>query len=80
MTTSLAAGLELMLIGMGTVFAFLTLLIGATALMSTMVGRPVAERELALDPLGSDPTEEELAIIGAAVTRHRQTSRSLPLQ
>ena len=62
----LAQGFELMLVGMGTVFVFLTLLVGATTLMSSvaMRWRPAAD--------AATPTDEEIAAISAAIARHRQ--------
>ena len=61
------AGVELMLVGMGTVFVFLTLLVAATTLMSRIVLRispPVP-------PVAGELSEEELAVITAAVHAHR---------
>jgi oxaloacetate decarboxylase gamma subunit len=63
----LLQGLELMLVGMGTVFAFLTLLVLATGLMSSLIGR---RQEPAAADAG--PTEEEIAAIAAAIDRHRR--------
>lgn len=62
----LTQGVELMLVGMGTVFVFLTLLVGATTLMSRVVLR------LQPEPLDADASEEEVAAITAAIARHRQ--------
>ena len=63
-THLLDQGLELMLAGMGTVFVFLTLLVFATRLMSRIV--------LRFDKRSSaDVTDEELAVISAAIARHR---------
>ncbi len=62
----LAQGVELMLVGMGTVFVFLTLLVGATTLMSSIVMR----RQPA-ESAGA-PTDEEIVAISAAIARHRQ--------
>ena len=61
------AGVELMLVGMGTVFVFLTLLVAATTLMSRIVLR------IAPPPpaVAGDLSEEELAVITAAVHAHR---------
>ena len=60
----LTQGLELMLAGMGVVFVFLTLLVGATTLMSRVVMR--------FWPANSPPDdEEEIAAITAAIARHR---------
>jgi len=60
-------GLELMLAGMGTVFVFLTLLVGATTGMSALVQRFQPATPIAADPA----TEEEVAAITAAITLHR---------
>ena len=66
----LTQGVELMLVGMGTVFVFLTLLVGATTLMSRVVMR------LHPEPLDAEAavegTVEEVAAITAAIARHRQ--------
>ena len=69
MSSLLTSGLELMLVGMGTVFFFLTVLVGATTLMSRLVARFAP-------PLASVPedevTEEEVAAITAAITLHQK--------
>ena len=66
--------LDLVLYGMGSVFIFLTVLVGVTMLMSYLIGTDI----------GTDPTSHEsgipsgsmdpklLAAISAAVKRHRQ--------
>jgi len=59
-------GLTLMLVGMGTVFAFLTILVIVTTLMSRMVTRFQPR------PLAPDITDEEVAAISAAITQHRR--------
>ena len=62
----LSQGLTLMLVGMGTVFVFLTVLVGAMSLMSAAVRRfqpPAHDDEI---------THEEVAAIAAAIRRHRQ--------
>ncbi|MCZ6659055.1 MAG: OadG family transporter subunit [Gammaproteobacteria bacterium] len=59
----LSAGVELMLVGMSTVFVFLTLLVIATTVMSAAI-----QRFLPADAA----SPEELAAITAAVHRHRQ--------
>ncbi len=59
----LSAGVELMLVGMGTVFVFLTLLVVATTAMSAAI-----QRFLPADAA----SPEELAAITAAVHQHRQ--------
>lgn len=57
-------GLELTLVGMGTVILFLTILVGATALMSSIVMR------IQPDVAESDDAEK-VAAIAAAISRHR---------
>jgi oxaloacetate decarboxylase gamma subunit len=59
-------GLTLMLVGMGTVFTFLTILVIVTTLMSRMVGR------FQPGPSASVITDEEVAAISAAITQHRR--------
>jgi oxaloacetate decarboxylase gamma subunit len=67
MTNSLInEGLELMLVGMSTVFVFLTLLVMVTTLMSRMVMRRQSTSTAA------DITDEEIAAITVAVARHRR--------
>jgi oxaloacetate decarboxylase gamma subunit len=57
-------GVELMLVGMGTVFFFLTTLVIAMSLLATAVKRfsPAADELI---------SEEEVAAITAAIARHR---------
>jgi len=62
----LSQGVELMLVGMGTEFVFLTALVGATTLMSTLV-----MKRAPTGLLDNEPTDEELAAISAAISRHR---------
>ncbi len=68
----LEQGLTLMLVGMGTVFVFLTLLVAATTLMSRLAAKrspaPVAESPVGDDEVGDD----EVAAISAAIIRHRR--------
>ena len=75
MSPLLAKGLELMLMGMGTVFVFLILLVFATTAMSRVVamfaGAPVESK-----PAGAGPSEEEVAAITMAVAAHRARNRS----
>ena len=63
----LELGTMLMIAGMGTVFVFLTVLVGAMSLMSTAVRR--------FQPVETDDevTYEEVAAIAAAIRRHRQS-------
>ena len=66
--TLLEQGLTLMLVGMGTVFVFLTILVAAMSVMARAVRRltPAADAALASD--------EEIAAITAAITRHRKSN------
>ncbi len=59
----LSAGVELMLVGMGTVFVFLTLLVLAMRAMSALVQRYLPNH---------DANAEELAAIASAVHQYRQ--------
>ena len=64
-STLMNQGLELMLVGMGTVFVFLTVLVIAMSLMASLVARfapTVAE----------GVTDEEVAAITAAIAAHRR--------
>lgn len=72
MTPLLSAGIELMLIGMGTVFFFLTLLIFVTGLMSRLVMRYAP---LVAEVVGSasiEDDEEVVAAISVAIAEHRR--------
>ena len=62
--TILDQGVTLMLVGMGTVFVFLSLLVMAMTAMAGIVKRltPVAEQGV---------SDEEVAAITAAITQHR---------
>ena len=64
----LAQGTQLMLVGMGTVFVFLTTLVAATSVMSSLTRQkaPAAETD------GSGPTTEEMAAISAAISEYRR--------
>ena len=59
----LSAGVELMLVGMSTVFVFLTLLVLAMRAMSALVQRYLPDH---------DANTEELAAIASAVHQYRQ--------
>ncbi|XOV81470.1 MAG: OadG family protein [bacterium] len=75
MDPNFAAGLELMLIGMGTVFVFLTLLVAATKTMSVLVLRYAPLPPVLVPPIPEDataPSAEEVAAITAAIHQHRQ--------
>jgi oxaloacetate decarboxylase (Na+ extruding) subunit gamma len=68
-------GLELVLLGMGTVFAFLTLLVFVTSLMSRLVIRFSSAETLKPVPLtATEQTESSpviFAAVAAAVRRYR---------
>jgi len=72
----ISQGLDLLLYGMGTVFTFLTLLVGLTALMSRTVVR--FSREESLD-IQAEPQQKHSAtvdkriviVIQAAIDQHR---------
>lgn len=75
-STLIAQGLDLMLYGMGTVFTFLTLLVGITSLMSQAVNRLVPEQaEVVSAPVAAmtEPTIEPRIVkaIQAALDQHR---------
>ena len=64
-STLMNQGLELMLVGMGTVFVFLTVLVIAMSFMASLVAR--------LAPaVAEGVTDEEVAAITAAITAHRK--------
>ena len=68
-----AAGLQLMLVGMGTVFVFLSLLVLAVRVMSGVLGRlaPGPQESSASDPSGGVPPAHVAAIVGA-LEKHTQ--------
>jgi len=55
-----------MLAGMGTVFVFLTVLVGMMTLMSGLIMRFQSPSDAA------GPSDEEVAAITAAITQHRK--------
>jgi oxaloacetate decarboxylase gamma subunit len=61
-------GLTLMLVGMGTVFVFLTTLVIVMTLMSWLVTR------FQVPPEALAAGNDEVAAIAAAITRHRNKS------
>ncbi len=63
--TLLDQGLTLMLVGMGTVFVFLTILVAAMSLMAVIVDRFLPA------PVDAEVSEEEVAAITAAIAQHR---------
>ena len=77
MDSLLGDGVQLMAVGMGTVFAFLTLLVGATTLMSRLVALvPQPKSQPATGPnrgvQAAGVQEEEVAAITAAIRLHRE--------
>lgn len=62
--TLLDQGVMLMLVGMGTVFVFLTVLVIAMSLLAAVVRRLTPAKE-------SLVSDEEVAAITAAIARHR---------
>ena len=75
--TLLQQGVELMLYGMGTVFVFLTILVAATSIMSTLITRFSADEAAPAAALTTDSTEDKkrLAIIAAAIHAHRSRQK-----
>ena len=63
--TLLEQGFTLMLVGMGTVFVFLTLLVAGMTLLAFVVNRFWPPE------VPSDISDEEVAVITAAIARHR---------
>ena len=63
-------GVTLMLVGMGTVFVFLTALVVAMTVMAALVAR--------VQPAATDSGigDEEIAAIGAAIRQHRRRQQA----
>ena len=71
-------GLDLMLYGMGVVVVFLTLLVVVTATMSVIVQRWFPEEDHArgaAQKTGSDVDARIVAVIQAAIDKHRKKTR-----
>jgi oxaloacetate decarboxylase gamma subunit len=68
-TSLLDQGITLMLVGMGTVFAFLTILVFGMTTLSAVAMR--FTRSTATD---DGPSDEEIAAITAAIAQHRNNS------
>lgn len=77
-TDLLARGVELALIGMGTVFVFLTMLVLATLLMSWLIQRfsPVTVAQPVVVGRKAADDGELIAVIGAAIRHHREHGRA----
>ena len=63
----LEQGTVLMIAGMGTVFVFLSVLVGVMSLMA------IAVREFLPAAPADHVTDEEVAVIAAAIRRYRQS-------
>lgn len=77
----ISEGLSLMMLGMGTVFVFLALLIVMMSFMSTAIQKYFPEQPASVEPFvsivesDSDvPDEKTLAIIKSALEQHRNRS------
>jgi len=66
-TTLLDQGITLMLVGMGTVFVFLTMLVAGMSLMAGMVKR------LTRVSAAASVSDLDVAVITAAIAQHRKT-------
>ena len=67
----LAEGLALMLVGMGSVFAFLLILVFATMALGAVTQR-ITMHWPTVGDVGEGPSLEEAAAIAAALHRHRR--------
>lgn len=68
----ISEGLNLMLLGMGTVFVFLTILVFVTTLMSSLVQKYATIEPTKEKPTGAAIDEQRLiAVISAAIHAHR---------
>jgi oxaloacetate decarboxylase gamma subunit len=80
-TTALMVGLELMILGMGMVFVFLTVLIMALRVMSAIAARfpdPAPESSAPAASGAITPTSNVklVAVIGTAIARYRSAQNS----
>jgi len=67
-TSLLDQGITLMLVGMGTVFVFLTMLVLGMSTMSAIIMR------LSQSTIDDGASDEEIAAITAAIAQHRNNS------
>lgn len=75
MSEILSSGVELMLLGMSTVFVFLTILVVATTLMSSILGKQSAaeaEHNRNLVSVNTTADQEIAAVAAAAFAQHRK--------
>lgn len=70
----MTSGVELMLAGMGMVFVFLAMLIGAVNLMTTLVMRFFPEAPAKTTPPTTVTDAATVAAIGAAVHQYRKNN------
>ena len=70
-TSLLDQGITLMLVGMGTVFTFLTVLVIGMSVMSSIAAKMAAR--FAATGIDGDVSEEEVAAISAAIAQHRNS-------
>ena len=75
LTDLLLKGVELMLIGMGSVFVFLTALVLALKGMSLLAARLQPQTAVTASGGGTPPAEDDqlIAVISAAISRYRST-------
>ena len=67
-------GVQLMLVGMGTVFVFLTLLVFAVRVMSAMILKSAPQTQAQIDTSKVSPTAvpaAHVAAVAAAIKKHR---------
>ncbi len=80
MSELVIAGSELMLLGMGIVFVFLSLLVitlhGMSAFALRISGETVTTSTLPLHQVAASQTAAPVAVISAAVTHYRATRRT----
>lgn len=77
-TDLLATGVQLMLLGMGSVFGFLILLVFVLKVMSRLSGRFLTQESPAAVSAGVHPTSTDatvIAVISAAVARYRASHK-----
>lgn len=82
MNQLLSEGLNLMLVGMGAVFVFLTLLVFTTSFMSKLVAKYSPAQSPVIPtttPVSTTPSNENdpqlLAVITAAIHKHRSRQK-----
>ncbi len=63
-----------MLVGMGMVFIFLSILVFITSMMERTFGMPSVNKPPKAT-IDSSPSEEEIAVISSAIHRYRQQNK-----